>query len=80
MTSSSPVDQGLDRRLLTHKNYAIEMVGSIIRDKDVDPCADQGIDELGVSSLFNLARVRFSFCLHLYYLLICLVADGYSTL
>ena len=39
MTSSSPVAQGSDRRLLTHKDYAIEMVGSIIRDKDVDPSA-----------------------------------------
>ena len=62
MTSSGPEDQGPDRRLLTHKNYAIEMVGSIIRDKDIDPCANQGT--------FFLARVRFSFCLHLYYLLI----------
>ena len=38
MTSSGPVAQGPNCRLLTHKDYAIEMVGSIIRDKDVNPC------------------------------------------
>lgn len=40
MTSLGPVAQGSDRRFLTHKDYAIEMVGSIIRDKDVDPYAE----------------------------------------
>ena len=78
MTSSGPVAQGLDRHLLTHKDYAIEMVGSIIRDKDVDPCAQQGTDELGASGLFDLARVRFP--LHLTFLLTCPVVDGYCVL
>jgi len=54
------------------------MVGSIIRDKDVDPCAEQGTDELGVLGLFDLARVRFP--LHLTFLLTCPVADGYCVL
>jgi len=40
MTSSSPIAQGSDCHLLMHKDYAIEIVGSIIRDKDVDPCAE----------------------------------------
>ena len=39
MTTSGPVTQGLDHRLLTHKNYAVEMIESIIKDKDVDHCA-----------------------------------------
>ena len=78
MTSLGPVAQGSDRRFLTHKDYAIEMVGSIIRDKDVDPYAEQGTDELGASGLFNLARVRF--VLRLTFLLTCLVADGYCAL
>jgi len=47
MMSPGPVAYRLDRRLLTHKNYAIEMVGPIIRDKDTDPCAEEGTDELG---------------------------------
>ena len=59
MTTAGPITQGLDRRLLTHKDYAIEMIESIIKDKDVDPCAEQMTEELGVSGLFDLARVRF---------------------
>ena len=78
MTSLGPVVQGLDPRLLTHKDYAIEMVGSIIRDKDVDPCAEQGTDELRASGLFDLARVRFP--LRLTFLLTCPVVDGYCVL
>lgn len=74
MTLSGPVAQGLDPRLLTHKDYVITMVGSIIKDKDMDPCAEQGTNELGASGLFDLARVRFP--LHLTFLLTCLVADG----
>ena len=59
MTTSDPVIQGLDRRLLTHKDCAVEVMEFIIKDKDVDPCVDQEMEELGVSGLFNLARVRF---------------------
>ena len=40
MMSSGPVAQGLDCRLLTHRDYTIEMVGSIIKDKDVYPCVE----------------------------------------
>ena len=54
------------------------MMGSIIRDKDVDFCAKQGIDKLGASSLFDLAQVRFP--LHSTFLLICLVADSFCAL
>ena len=67
MTTSGPVVQDRDRHLLTHKDYALEMVESIIRDKDVDPCAGQGMDELGVSSLFDLARVCFFRCFFVYF-------------
>ena len=57
MTTSSPITQDPNRRLLTYKDYALEMVKSIIKDKDVDPCAEQGTDDLGASGLFDLARV-----------------------
>ena len=78
MTSLGPVAQGPNRRLLMHKDYAIEMVGSIIRDKDIDPCAEEGTDELGLSGLFDLTRVRFP--LSLSFLHTCLVAGGYCAL
>ena len=67
ITTSGPVAQDPDRRFFTHKDYALEMVGSIIRDKDVDRCAEQGMEELGVSGLFDLAWI-------------CLIADGYPVL
>ena len=41
MKMSGPITQELDRRLLTHKDYAVEMVESIIKDKDVDPYAEE---------------------------------------
>lgn len=59
MTTSGPITQDPDRRLLTHKDYAIKVIKSIIRDKDMDPCAEEMIEELGASGLFYLARVRF---------------------
>ena len=58
MTTSDPVSQDPKRYLLTHKDYALEMIESIIRDKDVDHCAEQAMEELGASGLFDLARVR----------------------
>ena len=57
MTTLGPVTQGLDHLLLTHKDYAIEVIESIIKDKDVDPYAEQMTEELGASGLFDLARV-----------------------
>ena len=67
MMTTSPVIQDPDCRLLTHKDYALEMVESIIRDKDVNPCAKQGTDELGASGLFDLARVCFFLCFFVYF-------------
>ena len=46
MTSLGPVTQG-DRRLLTHKGYTDEMVELIIKQTDVDPCANQETEDLG---------------------------------
>ena len=39
MMTSGPVIQDPNCSLLTHKDYALEMVESIIRDKDVNLCA-----------------------------------------
>ena len=66
MTTSGSVTQEPDCHLLTYKDYAVKMMGSIIKDKDVDPCAEQGTEELGSSGLFDLAWVRhFLFFLYL---------------
>ena len=78
MMSLGPVAQGPDHRLLTHKDYDIEMVGSIIKDKDVNPYAEERTDELEASGFFDLTRVRFP--LSLSFLHTCLVADGYCAL
>ena len=68
MTETNPVTQGAICHLLTHKEHVIEMIESIIKDKDLDPCAEQLIEDLGVSSLFDLARVCFSY-IWLYFML-----------
>ena len=40
MMTSDPVTKGTDHCLLTHKDYAVEMIESIIKDQDVDPYAE----------------------------------------
>ena len=58
MTATGPVTQGTVRRLLMHKEHAVEMVESIIKDVDLDPYAEQMTEESGVSGLFDLSRVH----------------------
>ena len=60
MTSIGPVTQGTEHRLLTHKELAVEMIESIIKETDLDPYAKQLTEDLKASSLFDLARVCFS--------------------
>ncbi|KAL0009168.1 hypothetical protein SO802_010670 [Lithocarpus litseifolius] len=57
MSAHGPVGQEAERRLLTHKGYALEMLESIFREKDADLCVNQSVGELGDSGLFDLARV-----------------------
>ena len=56
MTSSGPVSEG-PRCLLTHKDYAIEEIESLIKSTDINPYAQLGTKELGASALFDLAQV-----------------------
>ena len=56
MTSSSPVIEG-PHRLLTHKDYAIEGVESLIKPTYIEPCDQLGTEDLGVSALFDLTWV-----------------------
>ena len=68
MTMSGPITQGSDRCLLTHKEYAIEVIELIIKDTDVDLCIEQMMKELGESSLFYLAWVCLFLSFFLFYL------------
>ena len=67
MMVTSPVTQGTIRRLLTHKEHTVEMVKSIIKDTNSDPCAEQTTEELGASDLFDLSKVRLFFFLTSFY-------------
>ncbi|KAK9990930.1 hypothetical protein SO802_025915 [Lithocarpus litseifolius] len=60
MTAQGPVAQEDRRCLLTHKEFALERLDSILGKVDADICADQPVQELGDSGLFDLAR--FDFC------------------
>ncbi|XP_050259054.1 uncharacterized protein LOC126704055 [Quercus robur] len=55
MTSSGPVIEG-PRCLLTHKDHAVESLESLIKQTDLDPCAQLGTDDLGASAFFDIAR------------------------
>jgi len=57
ITTLGPVTQDSEHCLLTHKDYAVEMFESIIKDKDVDPCVGQATGELGDLGLYDLGRV-----------------------
>ena len=59
MTTTSPITQGTIHRLFTHKEHIVEMVESIIKETNLDPCAEQMTQDLGASGLFDLSRVRF---------------------
>lgn len=75
MTRKCPVAPNPIQRLITHKDYAVEMVNSIINETDLDPCAAQSLEDLGASSLFDLSRVC-SHCLLYYVLSLCSPFDG----
>ena len=53
MTGKGPVTQGAICLLLTHKEHAVKMVESIIKEMDLDPCVGQTTKDLGALGLFN---------------------------
>ena len=57
MIGKGPITQGDVCHLLMHKDCAIEMVDPIIKETDLDPCANQTTEDLGASGPFNLSRV-----------------------
>ena len=42
---------------MTHKDYAIEEVGSFVKPTDIGPCDLVGTENLGASAFFDLTRV-----------------------
>jgi len=56
MTSIGPVSVG-PCRLLTHKDYAVGEVESLIKPTDIKPYDQVGTEDLGASALFDLTRV-----------------------
>ena len=56
MTSSGPVNEG-PYCLLTHKDYAVGEVESLIKLTDIEPCDLLGTEDLGASAFFDLTRV-----------------------
>ena len=59
MVGMGPITQGAVCCLLKHKEHAVEMVESIIKETDLDPYAKHTIEDLGASGLLDLFRVCF---------------------
>ena len=57
MTRKGPVTPGPIQRLITHKDYAMKMVTSIIKEADLDPYSEHSLEDLGASGLYDLLRV-----------------------
>ena len=78
MTSTGPVSEG-PCRLLTHKEYAVGEVESLIKPTDIEPYDQVGTKDLGASALFDLTRVcLLHFWLNkLYFVLVYFLTDGY---
>lgn len=58
MAGKGPIISDPVQRLVTHKDYAIEMVSSIIKEKDLDPCGKHSSEDLGASGLYVLSKVH----------------------
>ena len=57
MTGKGLVDLDPVQRLVTHKDYTVEMVTSIIKETDLDLCGGQTSEDFGAYSLYDLSRV-----------------------
>ena len=81
MTSTSLVSEG-PCCLLTHKDYVVGEVESLIKPTDIEPCDQVGTEDLGASALFDLTRLcLLQFWLNkLYFALVYFLTDGYVLL
>ena len=60
MTGKGPIVPGPIQRLVTYKDYVVEMVNLIIKETDLDPCDEHTSEDLGASGLYYMLRV----CIH----------------
>ncbi|KAK9997781.1 hypothetical protein SO802_017384 [Lithocarpus litseifolius] len=77
MSARGPVIPEEGRCILTHKGYALEQLDSILGKEEADSCANQPVQELGDSGLFDLARVC-AFFIVCAVIFLYLYADGNS--
>ena len=57
MTGKGPVGPNPVPKLVTHKDYAVEMVTSIIKETNLDSCGGHISEDLGAFGLYDLSRV-----------------------
>lgn len=69
MTGKGPVVSDPVRGLITHKDYAFEMVNSIIKETNLDHYGELLLKDLGAFSLFDLSGVCFHHSWYLVYFL-----------
>ena len=53
MMGKGPVAPGPVQKHVTHKDYAVEMVTSIIKEMNLNPCGEHISEDLGASGLYN---------------------------
>ena len=57
MTGKEPITPSPIQRLVTHKDYVVEMVTSIIKETDLDLRGEHSSGDLGASGLYDLSRL-----------------------
>ncbi|KAK9997607.1 hypothetical protein SO802_022293 [Lithocarpus litseifolius] len=77
MSARGPAIPEEGRCILTQKGYALEQLDSILGKEEADSCANQSVQELGDSGLFDLARVC-AFFIVCAVIFLYLYADGNS--
>ena len=53
MMGKGPVALGPIQKLVTHKDYTVEMVTSIIKETNLNPCGEYTSENLGAFGLYN---------------------------
>nr|POE68897.1 hypothetical protein CFP56_63154 [Quercus suber] len=64
MIEKGPVAPGPIQRLVTHKDYVVKMVSSIIKETNLDPCGEHSSEDWGFWPLQPLKGMSPSFTLY----------------
>nr|POE71101.1 hypothetical protein CFP56_27106 [Quercus suber] len=59
MTAQGPTTSGPVQRLVSYKEYVVEIVQSIIKDTDMYVCGKHATEDLGVSGIFVLVTALY---------------------